>query len=534
MGRTDLIEEEQNHLNEVIDLLEKALIDYGYKEIEIKKFIEEAKDSLVPEAYGMIAKGTADKIFNSNWEEDIKRCRDDLYNSHVCVLVTKKDNNSSEDIKNLYIGKHGFSNGKDIIIHSWDSPVGQYFVIAGKTDDFPYKGELDKVSASVNYHCLFHNEIEWKCNKVINVIRRYISQDSSAENEDENVITDHFLRTLLERRKETEFSDIIFSIQKKQAKIILFPLNKNLIVQGCAGSGKSMILMHRLPVLLWNNKENLNRHSIRIISPSKTYISMMRSLTKELEIPDIEIQTLNEFYDTKIRSYFVKIDISKYSDKTMDQYDCDTIKNLYSQDTVNKIEVKLEEYIRIENLLSEDARKFADRFDIIMNYEQESTRRRNYQNLIAYETNILNTSNRNKTDASKEIIKVIISMNELALSLKSHIRLILKEKTEQKEIIVRNRTDILRRKEQYKIIDIFNRMLKESDIKVKKINDEINGIEENTLVDGVFNLVGDEISKRAIQIETALKAENITSDYFITLLDSLKKNIDQPELFMKV
>jgi len=88
-----------------------------------------------------------------------------------------------------------------------------------------------------------------------------IGQDEQDE-EEEQLVYDEFLKELIERRTSAEFKNIVFSIQKAQGAIISEPYNQNLIVQGCAGSGKSMILLHRLPILLYDNEKTLKRNNI--------------------------------------------------------------------------------------------------------------------------------------------------------------------------------------------------------------------------------------------------------------------------------
>lgn len=96
------------------------------------------------------------------------------------------------------------------------------------------------------------------------------------------IISDEFLQELLERRSTPEFKNIVFSIQKKQGEIIQAPYNRNMIVQGCAGSGKSMIMLHRLPIILYDNPKSLNRSNLYIITPSQMYIDMAENMRHTL------------------------------------------------------------------------------------------------------------------------------------------------------------------------------------------------------------------------------------------------------------
>ena len=121
--------------------------------------------------------------------------------------------------------------------------------------------------------------------------------------EQREIISDEFLAELLSRRETGEFKNIVFSIQKKQGEIIQTPFKNNIIVQGCAGSGKSMIMLHRLPILLADNPNDLNRNGLYIITPSQAYIDMVRSMMLQLEISDIKKGTFHQYYEHLIEKY---------------------------------------------------------------------------------------------------------------------------------------------------------------------------------------------------------------------------------------
>lgn len=76
-----------------------------------------------------------------------------------------------------------------------------------------------------------------------------------SENEILLNISDAYLRKALIRNKDKSgMQSIIQTIQGKQNTIRSLPKEKSFIVQGCAGSGKTMVLLHRLRYLL-NNKD---------------------------------------------------------------------------------------------------------------------------------------------------------------------------------------------------------------------------------------------------------------------------------------
>ena len=76
-----------------------------------------------------------------------------------------------------------------------------------------------------------------------------------------------------------------------------------MIVQGCAGSGKSMIMLHRLPILLYDNPNSLKRNSLYVITPSPIYIQLAENMRHQLEISDINMGTIEQYYDYCITKY---------------------------------------------------------------------------------------------------------------------------------------------------------------------------------------------------------------------------------------
>ena len=69
----------------------------------------------------------------------------------------------------------------------------------------------------------------------------------------DDIIDPFLLKVIREKRQIHKLTDIIATIQSNQVDIIHKPLNAEFIVQGCAGSGETMILLHRLSYLKFHN-----------------------------------------------------------------------------------------------------------------------------------------------------------------------------------------------------------------------------------------------------------------------------------------
>ena len=177
-------------------------------------------------------------------------------------------------------------------------PVCRNYILDNCKEEYDGIVEKGGVQYKTHFKLKLKRRIDMYFDKVKDVSHLYPIVDEAEE-----IIADDFLKELLSRREEQEFRNIVFSIQRHQGEIIQTPFKQNLIVQGCAGSGKSMIMLHRLPILLYDNPNALNRNNLYIISPSTTYIQMAERMRLELEIEDLKMGTLNQYLDYVIEKY---------------------------------------------------------------------------------------------------------------------------------------------------------------------------------------------------------------------------------------
>ncbi len=132
-----------------------------------------------------------------------------------------------------------------------------------------------------------------------------ILDKSMAELDGSNIgeITDMFLLEMLSLRKnDREMRDIIATIQKKQYEIITQDPRKNFIVQGCAGSGKTAIMLHRLRHMKKRNR-NIDWEKTIIVTPSPLFKNYSMGMIKEFNLDIIQQTTLEELYWDMLKQY---------------------------------------------------------------------------------------------------------------------------------------------------------------------------------------------------------------------------------------
>ena len=320
----ELKKEEQRILDELIGRMDKVIEKLDY---QMQEYVEEARNidiSLNPDAY--LSRLLAKQGLNDTKEnrKKVLQARDELYGRRILVHYKNIAEEGMEEIK---LGLHSYGYKGKRFVMSWYMPLGRQFVFNDATE-FVWHGD----GYDTQYKLLVKNQVKLRFTRVVSALNlipgvfddvlmnkikgtgffseSFLDNMIDLFNPDEydpdaaaKIISDEFLQELLERRSTPEFKNIVFSIQKKQGEIIQAPYNRNMIVQGCAGSGKSMIMLHRLPIILYDNPKSLNRSNLYIITPSQMYIDMAENMRHQLEISDIKMGTIEQYFDYCIQKY---------------------------------------------------------------------------------------------------------------------------------------------------------------------------------------------------------------------------------------
>ena len=204
----------------------------------------------------------------------------------------RMDVKHSTKTDHIYIGENEYqdlNNESNNISIVW-SEMGRHFRDS-RRNAFTFNGDLFTVSLRRKF--VIEN------GKLLDFYDEYESDSEGAK----SGITDPYLIHILEeKRGEENITNIIRSIQSNQNDIIEEDFNSNIVVQGCAGSGKTMILLHRLANLKYKNRDYDWDH-VRIITPNNDFTLFIDDLSKDLRINDIKKLTLADYYIELIKQY---------------------------------------------------------------------------------------------------------------------------------------------------------------------------------------------------------------------------------------
>ncbi len=194
-----------------------------------------------------------------------------------------------EGYNSYYIGKKGNVN---LEIVDWRAPLAVRYYQKSRVqfsiNEYDYKTVLRRALSVKN------GRLEDYKNEYLSV-REQLSEEEIA-GRDEEILFDPFLRQIIKSRKDdVRIRDIIQTIQEQQFAIITKPERESFVVQGCAGSGKTMILLHRLSYLMYNN-EQLRPRDVLVITPSDSFNAFIDELSQVLELQKVRTVTLQEYY----------------------------------------------------------------------------------------------------------------------------------------------------------------------------------------------------------------------------------------------
>lgn len=211
----------------------------------------------------------------------------------------------AEGYNSYYIGKRG-DEGLEIV--DWRAPLARKYYQKSRT------------SFSINqynYKLILRRALRTGKGKVLDMKNEYLSLSDFLSKEeiggrDESLIFDPFLKEILRSRKEKqEICDIIETIQEKQFEIITLPEGDEFVLQGVAGSGKTMILLHRLSYIMYNN-ESVRPSDVLVITPSNSFNAFIDELSAVLELEKVRTSTLSDYFVNLLKS--AGVDISQKVD----------------------------------------------------------------------------------------------------------------------------------------------------------------------------------------------------------------------------
>lgn len=329
---------EKKRLEDTLSIIRKKISSLGQdlyddeeKVLEFKKFLWDSKA-------GMDAAEMRTMMSNNDVEISIMMKRG-AYLQKLFKVQNKPYfgsiifENIQDGKQNIYIGITHVEDNLNYYVHDWRSPICSLF----------YDYELGQATYEAP-DGIIEGEITRK--------RQYTIENGELLHVFDNEINidDELLQQVLATESSDKMKNIVNTIQKEQNQVIRNIKDKNMIVQGIAGSGKTSVALHRIAFLLYK-LEYLNSHNVLIFSPNKVFSKYISNVlpelgeenTKETSIHDFLLSYLKEFKQIESFSSFIE----KYYQNKNNHYELTKYKlsdniindiNIYVSNIINNTE----------------------------------------------------------------------------------------------------------------------------------------------------------------------------------------------------
>ena len=282
------IANEEKHLESTIKIIRKKVSNLGAelsgreeKALEFKKFIWDNKTDMDPdELKTMVSNNDLEmQLMGFKGEYLLKLFK--IQNNPYFGRVIFKNN----EINDIYIGITHVEDNDTYYVHDWRSPICNLF--------YDYEvgpGEYQVEDNIIKGDITLKRQYTIKDGKLIHVFDNNINID------------DELLQEVLASESNDKMKNIVNTIQAEQNRVIRNTEDKNLIVQGIAGSGKTSVALHRIAFLLYKI-EGLNSNNVLIFSPNDVFSEYISNVLPELGEANTIQTTINDFLTSRIKEF---------------------------------------------------------------------------------------------------------------------------------------------------------------------------------------------------------------------------------------
>ncbi len=288
---------------------------------------------------------------------DLKKIKQKPYFARI-------DFKAKDELKEeLYIGKISIldSENQRPIIIDWRAPISNLY----------YDGRIGK-SSYKSPEGIIEGEIYLKRQYFIEnqILEKYSDIDLKTN--------DDLLQVALAEKADDRLKNIVATIQGEQNNIIRADMNKALIVQGVAGSGKTTIALHRIAYLIYNCEKEFDPENFMIIAPTKFFLNYISNVLPDLGVENVKQYT---FEDLAYEIIGKKLKISDSNEKlvTIVNKEFDEINNGDIEIIINESKFKssIEFKNVVDGFLKEVEENYLPRKDFII----ENVRIMRYENI---------------------------------------------------------------------------------------------------------------------------------------------------------
>lgn len=483
------LEFEQEELNIVFDRVDKDYEEYKIQTSGYESFASD--DDFIDARFKRNVSLNMNELLNSIEKEP--------YFGRVFINQIFGDSKKTESFA---IGRNFYGSHGKTYIYDWRSDEANYFY-ANNVSEVKRNGRPYNIDKRRNLKIQDRKIIE--INDSINLIVTDQNRRPDGSGIETDVTDPYLLKILEERREKREYLDIIQTIQAKQNYIIRAKHDKGLLVKGCAGSGKTMVLLHRISYLLYH-KQYSSFERILVIIPSKKYQEQISDIVMSLGLSGLVTKTFDELIHEVVENSKVQIYIDEHRSSNRLTFKRALTNFLLSEEFIKNLKERYDN--RYLELFDKTLIGITTKYGTKLNQSSHITKIQSKDDLLRLEYFLVDIRSKDKKIKEElETLKNLIDSKSNEFSLINYFKEISKRayelslKTESLKAIKNNQTgDISIEKYQYfysaKELEFLNLIINDLEERIDKVNKRIFQLEkqsltnvENQSIDGMIEYV---------------------------------------------
>ncbi len=242
--------------------------EFGYEKFDNDRLLKEEMDS-----HGELNKKYA----------RYRKMQDSPY---FAAITFRYDDEEEEETYYIGIGDFSPSKAEVPLVCDWRAPISGLF----------YDYDVGRASFKAPAGEIF-GELKRKHQFKIKEGKLLYMIDS------EIVINDDILQKELSMNANARLKSIVTTIQKEQNAIIRNEKDKILVIQGCAGSGKTSVALHRVAYLLYHHRKQLTAKQVLILSPNPVFSEYISHILPELGEENILEMSFDLYAYKELKKY---------------------------------------------------------------------------------------------------------------------------------------------------------------------------------------------------------------------------------------
>lgn len=286
-------EDEQRHLDDVVDEIttnaDRLLDDNKKSSEKITSLVSDIRymDNEQRRDYRS-QRASLDNTISDNKKKLLatKKIKANPYFGRIDIDYKGKKTPPKSYYLSIHSGIRNVLKSRDNVEYvNWRAAIGNQYYMTNRAGEYVFSDGVGAATVQLKSPIVIDGSKVVKIDEN-NILGKRSARDNSAE----------LLQEKLSASSSSKMTEVVETIQNEQNSIIRIPENKNIIIQGSAGSGKSIIGLHRIAYLMYEGHKNpLKDYQTLLISPNASfseYISDVLPSLGENNIPVLTMSTI--------------------------------------------------------------------------------------------------------------------------------------------------------------------------------------------------------------------------------------------------